>query len=141
MKLLEAKNLDDSSLKFISSQNDLKKIPDTPISFWVSTRVREIFETSPSMGDVSNAVVGLQTGDNNRFLRFWQEVNIKKTGFGIENREQAQLSGKKLFPYNKGGDFRKWFFQSILHFSNQTQMVFQQSNVEEWLQIYVILFV
>ncbi len=112
------------SKSFYASVNDFKKIPGKPIAYWISDKVRAIFETSPSMGDVSSAVVGLQTGDNNRFLRFWQEVNIKKTGFGIENREQAQLSGKKWFPYNKGGDFRKWY-------GNQEYVVNWESDGKE----------
>lgn len=89
--------------------DDFKKIPGSPIAYWVSNKVREIFETSSSMGDISNAVVGLQTGDNNRFLRLWQEVSISKVGFGIESLEQAQASSKKWFPHNKGGEFRKWY--------------------------------
>ncbi|EEY94900.1 BREX-1 system adenine-specific DNA-methyltransferase PglX [Acinetobacter johnsonii] len=90
-------------------QDDFKKIPGSPIAYWVSEKVREIFETSPSMGEVADARQGLATADNNRFLRFWQEVNIQRVGFGIENREIAIRSRKKWFPYNKGGDFRKWY--------------------------------
>lgn len=90
-------------------QDDFKKIPGSPIAYWVSNKVLEIFENSPSMGDVADARQGLATADNNRFLRFWQEVAIQKIGFGMENREQAQSTHKKWFPYNKGGEFRKWY--------------------------------
>ena len=90
-------------------QDDFKKIPGSPIAYWVSEKVRAIFETSPSMGDVADARQGLATADNNRFLRFWQEVAIQKIGFGMESRQQAQSSHKKWFPYNKGGEFRKWY--------------------------------
>ena len=90
-------------------QDDFKKIPGSPIAYWVSEKVLEIFETSPSMGEVADARQGLATANNNRFLRFWQEVAIQKIGFGMENREQAQSTHKKWFPYNKGGEFRKWY--------------------------------
>ena len=90
-------------------QDDFKKIPGSPVAYWVSNKVLEIFENSPSMGDVADARQGLATADNNRFLRFWQEVAIQKIGFGMENREQAQSTHKKWFPYNKGGEFRKWY--------------------------------
>ncbi len=43
------------------------------------------------------------------FLRLWTEVNINNIGFGLDNREAAKKSGKKWFPYNKGGEFRKWY--------------------------------
>ncbi|WP_019383580.1 BREX-1 system adenine-specific DNA-methyltransferase PglX [Acinetobacter venetianus] len=90
-------------------QDDFKKIPGSPVAYWVSHKVRAIFETSPSMGDVADARQGLATADNNRFLRFWHELNIKKIGFRMLSREHAQQSGKKWFPYNKGGDFCKWY--------------------------------
>ena len=93
----------------LTVQDDFKKIPGSPIAYWVSEKVRGIFDLNPTMSEVANAAVGLQTGDNNRFLRFWQEVAIQKIGFGMENREQAQSTHKKWFPYNKGGEFRKWY--------------------------------
>ena len=98
-----------SQIIFDRVQEDFKKIPGSPVAYWVSEKVREIFVNNPPMSEVANAAVGLQTGDNNRFLRFWQEVDIQKVGFGIESLEQAKLSEKKWFPYNKGGDFRKWY--------------------------------
>ena len=90
-------------------QDDFKKIPGSPIAYWVSEKVRGIFVNNPSISEVADARQGLATADNNRFLRFWQEVDIQKVGFGMENREQAQFSAKKWFPYNKGGEFRKWY--------------------------------
>ncbi|WP_019384246.1 BREX-1 system adenine-specific DNA-methyltransferase PglX [Acinetobacter venetianus] len=108
-KTLEAINNPDCGWFFNAKPDDFKKIPDSPVAYWVSEKVREIFEKSPSLGEVADARQGLATADNNRFLRLWQEVNIQRIGFGIENREQAQLSGKKWFPYNKGGDFKKWY--------------------------------
>ncbi|QFS18804.1 BREX-1 system adenine-specific DNA-methyltransferase PglX (plasmid) [Acinetobacter indicus] len=89
--------------------DDFKKIPSSPVAYWVSEKVREIFENSPSMGEVARAVVGLQTGDNNSYLRLWQEVNLKKIGFDIKSCKEAKLSYKKWFPYNKGGEFCKWY--------------------------------
>ncbi|WP_180070749.1 BREX-1 system adenine-specific DNA-methyltransferase PglX [Acinetobacter sp. YH16038] len=105
----ELDNIFKLSKSFYASANDFKKIPGSPVAYWVSHKVRAIFETSPSMGDVADARQGLATADNNRFLRFWQEVAIQKVGFGMESRDQAKLSAKKWFPYNKGGEFRKWY--------------------------------
>jgi hypothetical protein len=52
---------------------------------------------------------GFTTGDNNLFLRQWYEVKYNKIGFNISSIECAKNSGKKWFPYNKGGAFRKWY--------------------------------
>lgn len=112
---------------FHASADDFKKIPGSPIAYWVSDKVREIFETSPSMGEVADARQGLSTADNNRFLRLWQEVSIDRIGFGMENREQAQASGKKWFPHNKGGEFRKWY-------GNQEYVVNWESDGKELIE-------
>ncbi|MCG7223147.1 BREX-1 system adenine-specific DNA-methyltransferase PglX [Acinetobacter sp. AG3] len=90
-------------------QDDFKRISGSPIAYWVSDKVREIFETNPALKEVADARQGMATGDNNRFLRFWQEVSIKNVGFNIDNKNDAHLSSKKWFPYNKGGEFRKWY--------------------------------
>lgn len=108
-KTLEAINNPDCGWFYTAKPDDFKKIPGSPIAYWVSDKVRGIFEKSPSLGEVADARQGLATADNNRFLRLWQEVSIRRVGFGLENREQAQFSSKKWFPYNKGGEYRKWY--------------------------------
>ncbi len=108
----EVKNewfLDKEFNKFVSNQKDFEKIPGSPIAYWVSERVREIFATSEKLGDVGDAKVGLQTGDNDRFLRLWNEVNYNKIGYEMSNFTEALASGKKWYPFNKGGDFRNWY--------------------------------
>jgi len=90
-------------------QDYFKKIPGSPIAYWVSNKVREIFEDNSAISTVAEAKQGLSTTDNNLFLRFWQEVDWVRIGFGLGNCEEAYNSGKKWFPYNKGGEFRKWY--------------------------------
>ena len=108
-------------------QDDFKKIPGSPVAYWVSEKVLEIFESSPSMGSVADARQGLATADNNRFLRLWQEVDIQKIGFGMESRHQAQSSHKKWFPYNKGGEFRKWYGNQeyVVNWENDGKELFE----------------
>lgn len=92
-----------------ASAEDFKKIPGSPIAYWVTDRVREIFTQSVPLFDISNVVCGMTTGDNNIFVRNWFEVSNKKCGWEITNSDEAIISGKKWFPYNKGGEFRKWY--------------------------------
>ncbi|MBA2883178.1 hypothetical protein HNR65_003539, partial [Desulfosalsimonas propionicica] len=47
--------------------------------------------------------------DNFRFLRYWWEVGNKKIAFNIKNSQSAECSGKKWFPYMKGGGFCQWY--------------------------------
>ncbi|MCG5776561.1 BREX-1 system adenine-specific DNA-methyltransferase PglX [Acinetobacter baumannii] len=123
-KTLEAINNPECGWFFNAKPDEFKKIPGSPIAYWVSDKIREIFEACPSMGEVTDAVAGLQTGDNERFLRLWQEVNISTVGFGYSSREQAKGSLKKWFPHNKGGEFRKWY-------GNQEYLVNWKNDGEE----------
>lgn len=109
IKTLEAiKNLN-CSWRFQAKQKDFEKIPGSPIAYWVTDKVREIFEKNQKLGDIGEAKQGLATADNNRFLRLWNEVNYNKIGYNISNSQEALESKKKWFPYNKGGEFRKWY--------------------------------
>lgn len=94
---------------FQATQKDFEKIPGSPIAYWVSDKVREIFEKNQKLGDIGEAKQGLATADNNRFLRLWNEVNYNKIGYNMSNSQEALESRKKWFPCNKGGSFRKWY--------------------------------
>ena len=109
IKTLEAVKNPNCNWRFQAKQKDFVKIPGSPIAYWVSNKVREIFEKNQKLGDIGEAKVGLQTGDNNKFLRLWNEVNYNKIGYNMSNSEEALESKKKWFPYNKGGEFRKWY--------------------------------
>lgn len=84
-------------------------IPGSPIAYWVSDRMRQIFREGTPLGEIAEPRQGMATADNNRFLRCWWEVSLAEIGLGFESRGQALESKLKWFPYNKGGEFRKWY--------------------------------
>jgi hypothetical protein len=92
-----------------ASPDDFPKVPGSPIAYWVSDRMREVFETGTPLGKLAAPRQGLATADNDRFLRRWWEVDVGNIGFKMPDREAANRSGRKWFPYNKGGEFRKWY--------------------------------
>ena len=95
--------------EYIAKQENYQKIPDAPISYHLNPEVYSIFEKRQYIGDVGAAKQGLATSDNNRFLRFWPEINFDKIGFGILGCEKTVDSPSKWFPYIKGGTFRRWY--------------------------------
>ena len=109
----------DNNFFSISSQNFLE-YPNYIFAFWLSKQERKILEESKTLGDVINIKQGLATGNNNKFLRDWYEVEFSKIGFGYLSSEEFLASGKKYAPYNKGGDYRKWYgnCQSIVNWEN-----------------------
>ena len=92
-----------------ATPTDFSKIPGSPIAYWVSDNVRKVFENGKTLGEIAEPRQGMATADNNRFLRQWFEVNQNKVGYNFTSREEAAESSKKWFPYNKGGEFRKWY--------------------------------
>ena len=94
---------------FQAKQKDFEKIPGSPIAYWVSNRILSIFEKMQNLKKDGDTRQGMATSDNNRFLRLWNEVNYNKIGYNMTNSQEALESKKKWFPYNKGGEFRKWY--------------------------------
>jgi type II restriction/modification system DNA methylase subunit YeeA len=89
-------------------QDDFKKIPGSPISYWASQNTIKAFNTQ-KISDVAETRLGMATADNHKFLRFWFEVSVEKLGLHVCSRSEAIESKKKWFQYQKGGDFRKWY--------------------------------
>lgn len=84
-------------------------MPGSPISYWLSSTLRETFESIPSLSEGATAAVGLQTSDNKRFLRVWSEISRENFATDVGSREASVNSGARWFPYNKGGAARRWY--------------------------------
>lgn len=106
--------------RYVSKQENFAKIPGSPVAYWASKLLIDDFKIGKSLGELSKPRQGMATTNNNRFLRQWFEVNIERIGFGLES-ENDTLDGYKWFPYNKGGEFRKWYGNNdyIVKFSNK----------------------
>ncbi len=85
-----------------------KKIPSRTIAYWISLKFLNLFKFK-KMSDNGDAKQGIATADNNRFVRMWSEIAINKAYLNAKNNLDAQGSNAKWFPYNKGGEKRRWF--------------------------------
>lgn len=94
---------------FVRNNVDFSSIPGTPIAFALSNIVLQAFDRQPALMEVGTTRLGMTTADNNRFVRFWYELDIDKCIFCAENDAEVQEKRKKWVPYNKGGKFRKWY--------------------------------
>ena len=81
--------------RYTAKQENFSKIPGSPVAYWVSEKVVETY-ANKTLYDFAPTKMGMTTGDNNRFLRFWFEINLDKFE-------------KKYHFYNKGGEYRRWF--------------------------------
>ncbi len=95
--------------RYKAKQEDFSKIPASPIAYWLNSKASKSFENGTSIGEILTFKQGIATSDNERFLKYWQEINIKNLDLNCNNPEELKLSSRKWFPYNKGGSFQKWY--------------------------------
>ena len=101
-------------------QKEFEKIPGSPIGYWVSENTLKNFVEFKPLSEYALGRVGLITGDSNRFIKNWNEVNFNKIGFNIKSNEESIVSGKKWFPIHNGGSLRKWYgnLTSVVNWEN-----------------------
>lgn len=103
------------------SQKDFEKIPGCPIGYWVSEKIRQLYNNE-FVRDYAKPIAGICTGDNEFFLRLWHEVNVFDIGkFAFVDYTQAlSQDNYTWFIHYKGGCFRRWYGNRdyILHYSN-----------------------
>ena len=128
IRTLDAIHSDDCSYKYITNQNILKNIEGMPISYWITKDMYNIIQ-NPKLSSIGVAKSGMQTGNNDLFLRLWYEVDINKIGFNYQSNEECKNNNKKWIPQPKGGAFRKWYgnFEYVVNYENNGENI---SNYE-----------
>ncbi|MFM0153097.1 BREX-1 system adenine-specific DNA-methyltransferase PglX [Paraburkholderia sediminicola] len=119
VKFKGAENQGPKTLEAISDPNcgwmhnarpdDFIRVPGSPIAYWLSDSAISILSSAPPLINFATPRQGLATGENALFVRAWTEVSIDHIGFGYKSREASADSGKRWFPYNKGGERLKWY--------------------------------
>lgn len=105
--------------RYYSKQDNFREIPHEIVVYDASPKALDNFSIFPPLKDTAVAKPGMQTSDNDRFLRLWFEVVFSGIGYSMTH-EQAQESTFKWFPYNKGIGYRKWYGNNdyIVNFYN-----------------------
>lgn len=102
------------------STDNFKKIPGSPIAYWVSEREAMAFKNGMPLETIGASRSGMQTGDNNLFLRFWHEVCYNNVKFDTAPMDNLWNIAQKWFPHPKGGPYRKWYgnLEYVVNFKN-----------------------
>ena len=136
-RLLKANSQQDKERIFLEDKHSYKvsketfdKIPNYIWGYWISADTIKAFSNNKSLSDYVVASVGIQTGDNEKFLRLWWEVfnrNITLTAKEVNDSFQDKV----WFPYNKGGEYRKWSGNdtTIINWRNDGEAVKINSEV------------
>jgi len=111
---------------YTAKQENFSKIPGMPVAYWVSERFISIFD-SPRLDSLFDAKTGLQTGDNNKYLKLWFEISHNDIDF-LATKESS--FSKKWFPHVKGGAFRKWYgnYEYVIYWKNNGEAIKSESG-------------
>ncbi len=117
---LEAIQNPNCSYRYTASSSDFHKIPGSPIAYWVSPRIRQIFADCEPLGSIVKSQEGIATRDNDRFLKLWFEIDLDKSVLYYIEDHHNYLHSNKWYPYNKGGNYRKWYgnHEYVINFEN-----------------------
>ena len=109
---------------FVGVQENFAKIPGSPVAYWVSENFLAAY-SQKTLSEYGFAKSGLQTGQNDLFLRYWHEVSVHNIAFGMHTKEEYLASERKWAPQIKGGDYRKWYgnFDYVVNWENDGQEI------------------
>ena len=105
-------------------------LPGCQFAYWITPALLNDFSDGIKLGNIAAPRQGLATGDNDTFLRFWHEVPYYKLGFSYKTTEEFQLSNKLYAPYNKGGEYCKWYGNRdlVIKFDNVNYNILQNQG-------------
>lgn len=108
-KAIEAINNHDCGYYYEQNTKQYQNISGMPITYWLSDAMYEVFSQGTPLEKFGPVRSGLQTSDNNRFLRLWFEVGFDKSVFDCKSHEESKIRNEKWYPHTKGGEYRKWY--------------------------------
>lgn len=131
-KVLEALENKNCGYFYETNGENFEKIPRMPIGYWISKNLLEDFEKGIKTSELVEPKVGLQTGDNNLFLRQWYEVEEKKISYNTKSINEIENNEYKWYPHNKGGERRQWYgnYDYVVNWENNGNAIrnFKDSN-------------
>jgi hypothetical protein len=106
----------------ISNQKNFTKISGNPIAYWLDDKIFNVFSELESLENILSVRQGLRTGNNERFLRYWHEVEFSLIGFDCQDEVQYFKQKRKYVPHQKGGVYCRWFGNNefILRYNEDT---------------------
>ena len=109
VRVLEALANPDCGWFYEARSDDFEAIPGSSIAYWAGSGALAHFKNNETLASHGRFLNGMSTGKNEAVVRCWSEVSLSKTSFDSESHQAFQAKNAKFAPYNKGGEFRKWY--------------------------------
>ena len=132
-RLLEALADPDCGWFYRADASSFKAIPCSPIVYWGGDAIKRAFRRGTTLENTMLFKTGMVTGDNEKFLRLWWETSQGDQCLSAKSNADAIISGKKWFPYNKGGEFRRWYGNNdyLINFRNEGAAIFDTAKEDK----------
>ena len=128
--IIEAIDNSDCGWFYRRRAEDFKAIPGSPIAYWASRSLIDIFMNQKKLSDFAAVKIGMGTGKNDLFLRDWWEISRCLLDVNLCSIDRLSESCGKWFPYNKGGDYRLWYgnLQEVIWFDAEGRAKIQSMS-------------
>lgn len=100
---------------YLASKDAFYLVDGVPFCYWVSDAMLNNFN-EPKVKEYGKTCVGLLTGNNERFLRYWYEIPFNLLGIGYTHEQAKEDMVKKWYPINQYGEYRKWYGNNMIVF-------------------------
>ena len=112
----------ENKIVYTASAHNFSKIPGSPIAYWVSKNFVKNYNNK-AVSNYAQVITGMTIGDNNKYLRFWYELNFSTIAFGKRSMNEINLSRTKWIPYSKGGTRRNWYgnYEHVVDWSGRAK--------------------
>ena len=123
-KTLEAIANPDCGWFYRRDDDAFSAIPGTPIAYWIPKKIISAYHSGLTFKTEGHPKVGMQTSNNDKFLRIWWEISNQ----GFEKCTPNPIWIK----YLKGGDYRKWYgnLWYLLHYNGNPDYILQQPHAK-----------
>jgi len=116
-RLVDYKNIGEKEENYQKRNNKYRSIPQksfvkiegSPIAYWVSEKVFDVFNKESNIGEFGETKKGVLTGNDRQYVRQWYEISYKKMGCNISGHKEMIEQNFKWIPATSGGKFRKWY--------------------------------
>ncbi len=112
----------ENKIMYITSAHNFSKIPGSPIAYWLPKKIADLYKEGRTMESVAHPQVGMQTSNNEKYLRIWHEINYSEF--------MGNSEGLIWIKYLKGGAYRKWYgnLEYLLHYNGSPAYILSQKN-------------
>lgn len=114
--------------RYTAKQENFSKIPGSPVAYWFSAKNSNNFLNQ--MRSYLNCKTGLICGKNEKYIRMWCEIPYNEIDFSVKAISELPNSEKTWYPYNHGGERRKWYgnHNEVVNMYNNAKQMRSESN-------------